>query len=389
MKILYFSNLNIKNNKSWSGIPKAIYDILVKNNQKVTILVLNNPVFRLLNIFQKLINFFLNNKGSSIRGYFPNIYANIMVKIYIYIIKPDVIFSPTTILFRYIKKSTVINVALCDTLLPGFRKYYKGYDRKYYKQDLISEGKCLENIDYLIVPTNWCKQQTLKFDTESMPIILQSFFGSNLRKHPKVKTVSSMIKKRSINKQIVITTIIKDKISSYRKGIDITIDVCKSLMQKGFTVKLNIIGEVTNNIIRKLKFLKIQSVITGKLDKSKDKEYKIFHTIMSDTTFFFLPSRGEAYGIAVCEAMAFGIPCFVSNNGGIAEIIVDKISGKVIKKSKTNFQVVNFCEKIFLSKKNYLRISLNAIKRHDEFLNWQSFYQSSFKKILNTVKKKN
>ena len=58
MKILYFSNLNIKNNKSWSGIPKAIYDILVKNNQKVTILVLNNPVFRLLNIFQKLINFF-------------------------------------------------------------------------------------------------------------------------------------------------------------------------------------------------------------------------------------------------------------------------------------------------------------------------------------------
>jgi|TARA_B110000908_G_scaffold170220_1_gene229135 glycosyltransferase involved in cell wall biosynthesis len=382
MKILYFSNLDIKNNKSWSGIPNSIYKVLTNNNNKVHVLVFNSFIFRALNFFQKFVYFIFNSKGSSIRGYFPNIFASIVVKMYAYIIKPEIIFSPTTILFRYIKKSSAINIALCDLLIPGFLKYYKDYyNEKFYKNDLIAEGECLENIDYLITPTNWSKKQISNFKIKSKPIIIKSFFGSNLKRNPKLKEVFSMVNNRILNKQMVITTTLQDKNIWFRKGVDITIDFCKSLKQKGHDVKLCIIGEVTEAIIDKLKISNIRHTITGKLDKSKKKDQKKFHTILSVTTFFFLPSRGEAYGISVCEAMAFGVPCFVSNNGGISEIILDNKSGKIIKNLKILNKEINYCEKLFLSKTRYFRFCLNAKKRHDKFLNWQSFYETSFKNI--------
>ncbi|TDQ19380.1 glycosyltransferase involved in cell wall biosynthesis [Algoriphagus boseongensis] len=49
--------------------------------------------------------------------------------------------------------------------------------------------------------------------------------------------------------------------------------------------------------------------------------------LYSRADIYFQPSKWESQGLAVLEAMSFGLPCVVTSNGGTAEMVVDGITG--------------------------------------------------------------
>lgn len=51
---------------------------------------------------------------------------------------------------------------------------------------------------------------------------------------------------------------------------------------------------------------------------------------LSNSDIYFQPSRVENQGLAVIEAMAMGLPCIVSNIGGLPELVEDQVSGYVV-----------------------------------------------------------
>lgn len=52
-------------------------------------------------------------------------------------------------------------------------------------------------------------------------------------------------------------------------------------------------------------------------------------TLYAEADIYFQPSMWESQGISVVEAMAYGLPCVVSNAGGLPESVLDDSSGTV------------------------------------------------------------
>lgn len=52
-------------------------------------------------------------------------------------------------------------------------------------------------------------------------------------------------------------------------------------------------------------------------------------SMYNQADIYFQPSKWESQGLAVLEAMSFGLPCVVTSNGGTAEMVADGVTGMV------------------------------------------------------------
>ncbi|WP_373032057.1 glycosyltransferase family 4 protein [Sulfurovum sp.] len=92
------------------------------------------------------------------------------------------------------------------------------------------------------------------------------------------------------------------------------------------------------------------NIIFEGLSNSVNKFYK-------NATIYFQPSLIESQGIAIAEAMSFGLPCMGSNVGGIPESILDQETGFILPVD----DVQGFSKKIgHLLKNEKLRNELGA-----------------------------
>jgi glycosyltransferase involved in cell wall biosynthesis len=93
-----------------------------------------------------------------------------------------------------------------------------------------------------------------------------------------------------------------------------------------------------------------------------------------NSTIYFQPSLIESFGLSVIEAMSFGLPCIVSNKGGLTEIIKDNINGFVVNLDDNQTTFNKFNELI----DNYslrMRLRQKAIDTVNTFFtkkNWES-----------------
>jgi glycosyltransferase involved in cell wall biosynthesis len=116
----------------------------------------------------------------------------------------------------------------------------------------------------------------------------------------------------------------------HTKGIDTLIDAVK-LLDEDMNIQLSIIGRLDdepdfkNKIIAKIKSLDLNSI---KLLGPKNRK-EILHW-MHKSDGFVLPSRKEAFGISLIEAMASGLPVVSTKSGG-PEIILSEGWGYLVE----------------------------------------------------------
>lgn len=107
----------------------------------------------------------------------------------------------------------------------------------------------------------------------------------------------------------------------YRKGLDSLIHAIKLLPEELSDVSLIVAGAQGHKADKRIRQLPDQLEITDRIQFLGRVDRKELLSLLAEVDVFCLPSRQEALGVAILEALAAGLPVLSTNVGGIPEIL--------------------------------------------------------------------
>jgi glycosyltransferase involved in cell wall biosynthesis len=165
------------------------------------------------------------------------------------------------------------------------------------------------------------------------------------------------------------------------KGVFILLEACKLLKGKNLVFECNFVGDwstIKENMFNQLVLENGLSNCVFAHGK-KYNEDKLFFYRSSD--IFVLPSINECFPLVLLEAMQFNLPVISTDEGGIADIIVDGETGFIVAKKDAG----ELADKLELLIKNAdLRVKMGAAggRRYKD-----NFTIGHFEKGLSTILK--
>ena len=164
-----------------------------------------------------------------------------------------------------------------------------------------------------------------------------------------------------------------------RKRLDLAIDTICRLQAGGLDARLTFIGPPTPRALR-CRFVRC----AGQLRLSNPQDRQLYRRILRESHLMFLPSAGEAFGIAPCEAAHFGRPSVVSDAGGLPEVVVDNVTGVVLPRNACAESYANAIAQFVGVPDRYCRMCQAARRRAVERLSWDR-WADEMVRILETV----
>jgi glycosyltransferase involved in cell wall biosynthesis len=153
-----------------------------------------------------------------------------------------------------------------------------------------------------------------------------------------------------------------------RKRLDLAVEACERLRRDGYHARLNVIGPSTARSRRSPAVR-----LAGRLTLGADHDRRRHEDILERSHFMILPSLGEAYGIAPCEAAHFGRPSIVSDAGGLPTAVLDGVTGVVLPTSAGPGAYARAIEGLVDDPELYRAMSAAALDRARTVLNWDAW----------------
>ncbi len=276
----------------------------------------------------------------------------------------DAIVSPLINPIAYLD-SDIPLVLWTDSVYAGLLGFYPDFN--YHSASSIRQGNqmtadCLARCKLAIFSSEWAANSAIEIYGADRKKVKVVPYGANIESAPTAEQARYLIEHRATDK-IKLLFLAK---SWERKGGDIALAVAKTLHDAGEAVELTIIGYTPklNPLPAYVKCLGYQSKQTPQ-GRSKIVE------ALSQSHFLILPSRAEAYGIAFCEANAYGLPCLTSYIGGIATVIKDHINGMTFSLNASVDEYCNYIINLMHDKNRYKKLALSAYQEFSSRLNWQ------------------
>ncbi len=153
-----------------------------------------------------------------------------------------------------------------------------------------------------------------------------------------------------------------------RKRLDVAVAATERLCRDGIAATLNVVGETTRRA-RRSKAVRAWGVLRLKDPVDRDTH----ESVLERSHFMLLPSLGEAFGIAPCEAAHFGRPSIVSDAGGLPSVVLNGVSGVLLPASAGAAEYARVVREIIDDPRRYLELSRGALCRARTILNWDAW----------------
>lgn len=286
----------------------------------------------------------------------------------------DVIFVPThiSIMNAIPQKVRAKIVHLVDATVDSLFGYYNEFSNlwfhNYWEAHILGK-QAFRKADLIIASSDWCRQNAIQQYRISPKKIKVIEFGAN------IDDMDIPMIERNYETTGLLN-VYWSGVNWERKGGDVAYEACVELRRRGINVQLHITG---------MRYLseKISSHPWvhnhGFLDKNNPTEYQRLIEVMKMQHIFLFPSRAECSSIALCEANAFALPCFVYDTGGTANYVKNDYNGFMLPLSANG---VEFADKIILMRDKLPRLSFNARKMYEEKLNWRVWSENVKQAII-------
>jgi glycosyltransferase involved in cell wall biosynthesis len=285
--------------------------------------------------------------------------------------RPDVIFSPSTLPLSYLE--TDLPTCICaDAPFSAMREYYTSFSRLGRKQIDLSERlerAVLERVALAVYPSRWAADSAISHYGLSEEKVAVIPFGANAGQDNQLETVQSWIAERPSDELRLLFVGLEWK----RKGGPIVMDAVRWLEKHGFKVRLDIVGCVP--------FASTDSIrVHGRLRASQPEEARQLAELFQQSHFLFVPSRAEAYGMAFCEANAFGLPAIATATGGISEIVRTGVNGLALPLEADGADYGAVIAEAF-APATYRRLALSSFQEFATRLNWRTHCEQFLREL--------
>jgi glycosyltransferase involved in cell wall biosynthesis len=152
-----------------------------------------------------------------------------------------------------------------------------------------------------------------------------------------------------------------------RKGISRVIELAAALNERGVPADLTVVG-CSPPEPRKLP---PWVTVTGMIDKDAEGGERRLGDLFARSHFHVLLSSAECFGLAFCEANAWGVPNLAADVGGIPTAVRHGKGGWRFDGAQSIASMADFVAKQFGDHSGYLKAAERARDEYETRLNWQ------------------
>jgi glycosyltransferase involved in cell wall biosynthesis len=253
--------------------------------------------------------------------------------------------------------------------------FLKGYEnnrsfetfKSKHKNLYLWDKKVLDRANLLIFSSEYVAEACARNYGISQKKMRTIPFGANIHTAPSTGFIDIAIAKR---KQSMTLNLAFLGLDWKRKGLEMACELTILLNSIGIKTRLNVIGCAPP--IGKVSH--VDSIILhGFLDKGRREEFQLFEEILQSTHFLIHPATSEPFGIALCEANAYGIPIIGSLVEGLKTIVTDGRNGYLFRLETFVKEAAILLKDIYAGfEAAYLPMLYNTLTEFNTRLNWRS-----------------
>lgn len=261
-------------------------------------------------------------------------------------------------------------------LLQGYHQHFSALLECSARQVNDIQSRGIHNADLLLYATSWAAKAAIEYydaDPRKVRIIP---FGANLEHIPARETV--LARQKGARCELLFVGV-----NWERKGGDIAFETLCALEASGIEASLTVCGCTPPRHIRHPRLTVIPF-----LDKNNAEQCKRLEALYLSSAFLLLPTRNECFGVALCEANAYGLPVVTTHTGGVPEVVRNGENGFTLPYTARGKEYARTIARIYQDEELYLHMTRQSRAAFEERLNWDRWGLATREALLQMLQLK-
>jgi glycosyltransferase involved in cell wall biosynthesis len=367
VKIGYITTYDPHDVNNWSGLGFFIGQSLIESGLELEFLgPLTRPrSFPLLakRAFHRLLvdDDYLWERSTSVgRSYAREIVRRLQS------IEIDAVFSPGSIPVALLDVPQPV-VFWTDATFAAMRDFYPEYSGLApisIRESEELERAALDRANLVVYASDWAAASAIEHYRADPAKVKVVPFGANLDREIVREDAARAIDARSNDRCKLLFVGVDWK----RKGADLAVTVARDLNRANIPTDLVVVGSTFPVPTDAQPFI----TFSGFIDKRSPEGRRRLESLFKTSHFLIHPARAECYGVALCEANAFGVPCIATKVGGIPTIVRHGVNGLLLEADASPADFVEQIRPLMSDWERYRHLAQTSHEEYRTRLNWQT-----------------